>query len=118
MKLTAKSKKVRSVTAAARAHWHTHFVNVHDSIPAEWSLEDERTLLEITCVQAFSKLAKTLSEIESIVSAPVPGDSLTVRYRNFLAWWMMKCPVPYVKPTPYVRRRVRFCIETNLGGIQ
>lgn len=102
------TKRNDRLFSTAALHWWTFYGHVHGALPdARTRAADYAAMHEIIYVQARGHEHLALRTIEAIVNAPVPGDSLAVRFTHFLAWLDARCPKKYRAPNAYALRQYR-----------
>ena len=104
----ATRKNREGLYSAASLRWFTYYAHVHGAPPSshtKWA--DCRALNEICDMHARGSEDLALRTIEAIIDAPIPGDSVAVRFAHFLAWLDARCPKKYRAPTAYALRQYR-----------
>jgi len=103
----AARKNREGLYSAASLRWVTYFGHVHGRIYLDCPDADRIALRAICDQQALGDENRALRTIEAIIDAPVPGDSLAIRFAHFLAWLDARCPKKYRAPSAYTLRQYR-----------
>jgi hypothetical protein len=98
----------KGLYSAASLRWFTYYSFRHCELPNEATSGVDYLVLRTICDEhALGNEDRALRTIEALIDAPVPGDSLAVRFAHFLAWIDARCPKKYHAPSAYALRQYR-----------